>query len=201
MKKLLITTYIILLSISPIFAQMNSDDASEYDVVVSETEYVEKTSSNSYFDLVLEKGSQNPLNKKIPFTLTITPRIDSPRTQILWDVPVVFSLETKHNEFVKLQEDMTYTFSANVKPNRGGSYNIAVNVISWQHDKNKTNTVKYTVTINDALTVQPVDSQYTLTILIVVVSIILLSIVSVFLIIKATKVLLVKLKKWLTPPF
>lgn len=201
MKKLLITTYILLLSISTIFAQMNSEETFEYDIVVNETEEIEKTSSNSYFDLVMEKGSQNPLSKKIPFTLTITPRIDSPKTQILWDVPVVFSLETKHKEFVDLQKDVTYTFNANVKPNRGGSYNISANVISWQHDTNKTNTVTYTVTINDALTVQPVDSQYTLTLLIVIVSIILLSAASVFLIVKGTKKLLVKLKKWLTPPF
>ncbi|KKP65004.1 MAG: hypothetical protein UR61_C0035G0003 [candidate division WS6 bacterium GW2011_GWE1_34_7] len=201
MKKLLITIYIILFSISPIFAQMNEDKSTEYDVVVTETEDIEKTSSNSYFDLTLEKGSQNPLNKKIPFTLTITPKIDSPKTQILWDTPIVFSVETKHREFVDLDKDVTYTFTANIKPNRGGSYNIAANVISWQHDTNKTNTVTYTITLNNGLTVQPVDSQYTLTILILIVSIILLSIVSVFLIIKGTKKLIVKLRKWLTPPF
>ena len=50
MKKLLITIYIILFSISPIFAQMNEDKSTEYDVVVTETEDIEKTSSNSYFD-------------------------------------------------------------------------------------------------------------------------------------------------------
>ena len=67
MKKILLLTLLLLLNISPILAQ-------EEEGIVS---------SNAYFDLRLTRGVQSPINKSIPFTVYITPKIDSPRTQIL----------------------------------------------------------------------------------------------------------------------
>jgi len=197
MKKFLLTISILLLSLTPILAQ------TEEEVTTTEEEVTttEEESSNAYFDLRLERGTQNPLNKEIPYTLYITPKIDSPKTQILWDVPLVFELTEKHSEFVSLVSGTTYSYKVSLKPEREGTYNIAANVISWQYDTNKSNTVEDIIELNGALVVQPIDAQYTLTILIIVLAVLLLSGISIFVLIKVVKKSVVKLRKWLTPPF
>jgi len=197
MKKSLLTLLILLLSFNLSFAQMEGNGTQGDQIVTDE----EPTSKNAYFDLKLTRGSQNPLNREIPFTITITPKLDSPKTQILWDVPTVFTLKTKHTEFVSLEEGKTYTYSATIKPQREGSYNIVVNVISWQYDTNKTNSVKDTVTLDEGLTVQPMDTQYILTILLLVAGILIISGISIFVLIKVIKKSILKLRRWLTPPF
>ena len=197
MKKSLLTLLILLLSFNLSFAQMEGNGTQGDQIVTDE----EPTSKNAYFDLKLTRGSQNPLNREIPFTITITPKLDSPKTQILWDVPTVFTLKTKHTEFVSLEEGKTYTYSATIKPQREGAYNIVVNVISWQYDTNKTNSVKDTVTLDEGLTVQPMDTQYILTILLLVAGILIISGISIFVLIKVIKKSILKLRRWLTPPF
>jgi len=198
MKKILLTLLILLLSFNISFAQTENEVTLGDDQIVADDD---STSNNAYFDLELTRGTQNPLNREIPFSITITPKLDSPKTQILWDIPSVFSLKTKHSEFVSLEEGKTYTYSATIKPQKGGSYNIVVSVISWQHDTNKTNSVRDTVTLNKGLTVQPVDAQYTLTILLLVAGILVVSGISIFVLVKVIKKSITKIRKWLTPPF
>lgn len=185
MKKILLLTLLLLLNISPILAQ-------EEEGIVS---------SNAYFDLRLTRGVQSPINKSIPFTVYITPKIDSPRTQILWDVPTVFNLKTKHTEFVNLEKGKTYKYSASLTPDRDGAFNIAVNVISWQHDTNKTNTVKETITIGKGLTIQPPDARYTTGLIIFVLAVILGIVGFLFALVKIIQHFITDIKKWLTPPY
>jgi hypothetical protein len=198
MKKILLTLLILLLSFNLSFAQSEDEIILDEEEIVNEEEQISK---NAYFDLELIRGTQNPLNREIPFEIKITPKLDSPKTQILWDIPAVFTLKTKHNEFVSLEEGQTYTFSATIKPQREGSYNIVVNVISWQYDTNKTNSVKDTLTLSKALTVQPADPQYGLLILLVIASVLIISGISIFVLVKVVKKSITKIRKWLTPPF
>lgn len=200
MKKILLTLLILSFSFNFAFAQDIDDTTlNEEETLVDSEE--EPVSKNAYFDLELIKGTQNPLNREIPFTIRITPKLDSPKTQILWDIPIVFTLKTKHSEFVSLEQGKTYSYSATIKPQREGSYNIVVNVISWQHDTNKTNSVRDTLTLNRGLTVQPADPQYTLMVLLIIAGVLILSGISIFVLVKVVKKSITKLKKWLTPPF
>ncbi len=200
MKKILLTLLILSFSFNFAFAQDIDDTTlNEEETLVDSEE--EPVSKNAYFDLELIRGTQNPLNREIPFTIRITPKLDSPKTQILWDIPIVFTLKTKHSEFVSLEQGKTYSYSATIKPQREGSYNIVVNVISWQHDTNKTNSVRDTLTLNRGLTVQPADPQYTLMVLLIIAGVLILSGISIFVLVKVVKKSITKLKKWLTPPF
>jgi len=199
MKKILLTLLILSFSFNFAFAQDIDDTTLNEEETLVDSE--EPVSKNAYFDLELIRGTQNPLNREIPFTIRITPKLDSPKTQILWDIPIVFTLKTKHSEFVSLEQGKTYSYSATIKPQREGSYNIVVNVISWQHDTNKTNSVRDTLTLNRGLTVQPADPQYTLMVLLIVAGVLILSGISIFVLVKVVKKSITKLKKWLTPPF
>ncbi|OGC45075.1 hypothetical protein A2400_00450 [candidate division WS6 bacterium RIFOXYB1_FULL_33_14] len=199
MKKILLTLLILSFSFNFAFAQDIDDTTLNEEETLVDSE--EPVSKNAYFDLELIRGTQNPLNREIPFTIRITPKLDSPKTQILWDIPIVFTLKTKHSEFVSLEQGKTYSYSATIKPQREGSYNIVVNVISWQHDTNKTNSVRDTLTLNRGLTVQPADPQYTLMVLLIIAGVLILSGISIFVLVKVVKKSITKLKKWLTPPF
>ncbi len=157
-------------------------------------------SENRYFDLTLERGPQTPFGQYVPYTLTVTPHLDSSRTQILWNMPTTLEAYPKHKEFVSLEKDQTYVFEGRIKPLRGGIYDFSISVISWQYDTNYTNSVGDNVVFNDSLVFQPVSSYYNwmnvLKFGLFFVGFAIAVVVAVIVIKKYTK----KAKKWLTPP-
>ncbi len=157
-------------------------------------------SSNNYFDLELIRGSQNPITKNIPFKVIITPKISSPKTQIIWNTSSVFTLEKDHPEFVSLSKDQTYTYSVTLKPQKEGTYHISTNVVSWQFDSNKSASVGYNITLNKSLVVQPVDTFYIVFLVLFILAIVAIAGLAVFLIKKSINILTKKVKIWLTPP-
>jgi hypothetical protein len=159
------------------------------------------TSVNNYFELELVRGSQSPFNKSIPYTLYITPKVNSSRTQIIWEVPTTLDVRTSHKEFVNLQKDQTYSYRANLVPNRDGTYEISVNVIAWQFDTNYTNSVSSTLTLSKSLVIQPVDSEYTISIMLMIVGGIILLGIGGFFAYKLSQRMVKSLKLWLTPPY
>lgn len=159
-----------------------------------------RKSSNMYFDLILEQKPQTPFGNYIPYILTITPHIDSARTQILWNMPTTLEARPRHDDFVSLQKGETYTFRGRVKPLRGGTYDFSISVISWQHDTNFTNTISDTVRINRNLVLEPVSSQYQILNILRYVGFILLFVGISILAVKLVKKYMQKAKKWLTPP-
>jgi len=76
-----------------------------------------------------------------------------------------------------------------------------VNVISWQTDSNKANSADYKLVIDKSLTVQPVDTMYTVYIILFIVGVIGVFVLLFFLIKKGANVLTKKAKSWLTPPY
>ncbi len=204
MRKFLFITTLLLLSSTTVFAQdqLLIDTQLENETVQIEDEKTHTvTSSNQYFELELKKGTQNPFTKTIPFTVRITSKIDSSKTQILWNVPTVFKVNKNHNEFVSLKRDQSYTFSATLKPEREGNYDISVNVISWQYDSNKSNSANYNISLDESLVIQPVEAMYTLYIILFIIGILGGTALIVFLIIKGVKILTQKAKVWFTPPY
>ena len=205
MKKILLTLFTFTMLISPVFSQEQLNDTSvepvEEKTQVEDEKTNSTTSINKYFELELKRGTQNPLTKTIPFTVYVTPKINSSKTQILWNVPAVFDVERKHNEFVSLTKGQTYSFSASLTPQKSGSYEVSVNVISWQTDSNKANSADYKLVIDKSLTVQPVDTMYTVYIILFIVGVIGVFVLLFFLIKKGANVLTKKAKSWLTPPY
>ncbi len=217
MKKfsLILTILVTLFSSSlllPSFLNAQAELTSEETALISEETELEsevtediidentKSTKNRYFDLTLERKPQTPFGKNVPYILTITPHLDSPKTQILWNTPTTLQASSKHAEFVALESDQTYTFEGKIKPLRSGSYDFSISVISWQHDTNYTNSIKDNLVFDSNLVLQPVSSHYqTLNILRFVLTglgFIGLVILTIIIVKKYTQ----KAKKWLTPP-
>lgn len=206
MKRIMLFVLSIFLITTPLFAQEDLEVTSETDeqfdkaVQVADEKNNSVTSTNQYFEIELKRGTQSPISKKIPFTAVITPKIDSPKTQILWNVPTVFKFDSNNPEFVSLKKGETYSYSISIEPDKAGAYDISVNVISWQYNTNKSNSANYNITIGDSLTIQPTDPQYTMLLLLMIFGILAGTGLITFLLIKSIKMLIKKAKIWLTPP-
>jgi hypothetical protein len=168
-------------------------------VLAQEEEITTKTSTQ-YFDLAITRGMQSAWDNSVKYTVTITPKIDSEKTQILWDAPTAIDITPKHSDFVNLTRDQTYTLSAKVKPERAGSYEISVNVISWQHDTNYTNSVNDLITFDSNLHITPQDASYIYAVLVKYLIILVLICLLTWGVIFFAKKGFKSLKKWLTPP-
>jgi hypothetical protein len=151
--------------------------------------------------LKLERKTQSAFNKKIQYILTVKPHLNSAKTQIIWKSPTTMEIQPKHSEFSNLREGEEYMFKANLLPLKGGTYEFAVSVISWQHDTNYTNSIGEKITFNENLILQPVSSQYTLESILMIVGILLGSAIIIFIAVKIVKNYMMKAKKWLTPPY
>ncbi len=191
MKKILIII-VLLLTFTPLSTVIAQENEEEINLI--------STQENKYFELTLEKITQSAFDKSILYELTIKPLIDSPRTQITWVSPLSFKTNPKHSEFVDLEIDQTYTYKANIKPLKSGTYDISVSVVSWQYDTNYTNSISDTVVINGSLLVEPVFSEYTTGVIIITVISLLLFAFLIWFVIKLAKKGAAKAKKWLTPP-
>lgn len=196
MKKILLTLLAFLLLSGVALAQQS--DNIENDLVIDTNT---SETSSQYFNIELKKGVQNPITKKIPFKIVITPKINSSKTQILWNVPTVFTVTKNHSEFVSLIRDQTYTYSALLKPNKEGSYNISVNVVSWQTDSNKSNSADTNITLNKSLIVSPIETMYIVYIFLIVLLVAGIATLIIFLLSKGIKLLVKKAKIWFTPPY
>ena len=159
-----------------------------------------KLSQNIYFDLTLERGPQSAFGQYVPYTLTVTPHLDSPKTQILWNTPTTIEAYPKHEEFVSLEKDQTYVFEGRIKPLRGGIFDFSISVIAWQYNTNYTTSIADNVVFNDNLVFQPVSSNYqwmnVLKFGLLFVGFAIAVVAVIIVVKKYTK----KAKKWLTPP-
>lgn len=161
----------------------------------------ENLSTNTkYFDIRMERGGQAAWDKAVTYIIYVTPKMDSERTQIIWEAPVAIDISPKHKEFVDLYQGQTYNFKAKIKANKPGNYEISVNLIAWEHDANYTNSVNDLITFDNRLLAVPLDSKYTLKVVgkyfIIFGSIGVL----IWILVLKGKIWLIKLKHWLTPP-
>lgn len=180
------------------------EEIAEEESIPIVTEDVKKKtvmSENNYFELELVRGAQSPFNKSIPYTVYITPKIESDKTQIRWEVPSTLKADPSHKEIVTLNKGETYKFKATISPQRAGTYDVTVNIVSWQYNTNYTNSVSSTVTLSDNLVVDPVDSEYTISILFLVLFGILLLGGAGFFVYKSSDKIIKRIKIWLTPPY
>lgn len=159
------------------------------------------TSTNKYFDLVLIRKNQSGFTKAVPYELYITPHLDSPKTQIRWFVPSTLTVKNRHKEFLEMKEGQTYKVKADVFAKKGGKYEVAVNVISWQHDTNYLNGINDTISFDKSLVLQPVSTSYTLTNVLKYVLVLVAFILASYLIVILGKKYSKRIKLWLTPPY
>lgn len=160
----------------------------------------ENSTTTKYFDIELIRDGQSAWNKAVTYTVHVTPKIDSTRTQILWDAPFSVEINPRHKEFVDMYRGETYTFKANVKAKRPGSYEITVNLIAWQHDTNYTNSLSDIVTFDNDLLVVPRESNYIYSLIGKYLIIAVASGLTIWGIVVYGKNGIKALKKWLTPP-
>ena len=187
MKKILLTT-VILLSLLitntvPLYAQESS-----------------LTTDTQYFEISMERVSQSAWNKTVTYTIYVTPKIDSPRTQIIWDAPTLVEINPKHEEFVDLYNGETYSFNTTIKAKQEGSYELSVNLIAWQHDTNYTNSVSDIITFDSNLLAQPIEPSYTYGNIAKILIIVFLSGLGVWGMVVLSKKGFNSFKKWITPP-
>jgi len=166
----------------------------------AQEEDVTTQQQSPYFDLKLTQVSQSVLNKSIKYSLEVTPLKDSAKTQILWETPLSFTVDAKHKDFVSMTVGQTYVYEAIVYPTRSGTYEITASVTAWEYDTNYTNTASQDLTLNDSLVSQPVSSDYQVGVILFTVLILLVSGLAIWGAVKLTKMVMVRTKKWLTPP-
>lgn len=203
---IILVTGVLLFSSPKAYADDAEEEATTTKTVTIEDQSVSVVSdtetkvTNRYFDLTLTQGVQSVFDKKVTYTLKITPHLDSPKTQIIWNYPATLKLYQHHKEFLSMREGETYTVKASFKPLKRGVYNITASVVSWQHDTNYTNAVSDDIEFDKSLISQPVPSEYRVATLLMYIGILMLSGLTVFLVIKLVKKYSEKAKKWLTPP-
>jgi uncharacterized membrane protein len=187
MKKILIclSIFFFILLPSSVFAQEDQSNLS---------------TTTQYFDITLVREGQSAFNKAVTYTVYVTPKIDSSRTQITWDAPVSIDINPKHKEFIDMYRDQTYSFKASIKAKREGSYEISVNLIAWQHDTNYTNSVSDIITFNSNLLAVPVGPSYTYSLIAKYLLIALVIVFIVWALYIYGKKGLKSFKDWLTPP-
>lgn len=206
--KLISTLFsLLLLSISylPSFAENNLvedliDTVPSNSRDSTEIEDLEDEESNHFFDIRIKSGAQSAFSGKVTYTVEITPYLDSPKTQILWNAPVALEITPKHKEFLSMSKGVTYTVKAKIEPKRGGVYPITVSAISWQHDTNYTNSARDEITFDSGLKQQPVSQSYIVGNVMKVVLTLLVAGGAIFAVIKIVKKYSPKAKKWFTPP-
>jgi hypothetical protein len=187
MKKVIISFLIIFSFLTPFLVHAQESDNN-------------LSSNTKYFDIRMERGGQAAWNKAVTYIIYVTPKMDSERTQILWEAPVAIDINPKHKEFVDLYQGQTYTFKAKIIANKPGKYEISANLIAWEHDANYTNSVNDLVTFDQRLLAIPVDSTYTLKV-IGKFAIIFGSIgLFIWILVLKGKKWMIKFKHWLTPP-
>jgi len=160
----------------------------------------ENSTTTKYFDIELIRDGQSAWNKGVTYTVHVTPKIDSTKTQIVWDAPSSIEIKPKHKEFVDIYRGETYTFKANIKAKKPGSYEITVNLIAWQHDTNYTNSVSDIVTFDNDLLVVPRESNYIYSLIGKYLIIAIASGLAIWGIVVYGKKSIEAFKKWLTPP-
>lgn len=184
MKKLLISLILLVSLLSPTLLLAQEAD----------------NTTTRYFDISMRQLGQSGWNKAVTYAIYVTPKLDSPRTQILWDSASAIEISPRHSEFVDLYRNETYTFKAKVKPKRSGTYEISANLIAWQYDTNYSSSVSDNVTFNSNLIVEPIETKYTLE---VITKYLVITLIIAGLIVASVvygKKSIKSLKKWLTPP-
>lgn len=182
---------------------MEKDIGENENITIDEVIKVDENTTkvtNRYFDLTLERKPQSAFGKHIPYVLTIVPHLNSTETQILWNTPSTLEASPKHEEYVSLREGETYSFKANIKPLKSGTYDFSVSVISWQHDTNYTNSIDDSITLSRNLVLQPISDEYTTWNIVKVVGFLILFAALCYISIVLVKKYMIKAKRWLTPP-
>lgn len=192
--------YLLTISFTVLMVLSTSNHVLAADDTETETDNNTKLSENRYFDLTLERGPQTPFGQYVPYTLTVTPHLDSPKTQILWNMPTTLQAYPKHDEFVSLKKDQTYVFEGRIKPLKGGVYDFSISIISWQYDTNYTNSVGDNVVFSNSLVLQPVSSYYNWMTVLKFALIFVGFAVVIVAVVTIVKKYAEKAKKWLTPP-
>jgi hypothetical protein len=188
MKKFIITIALFLIALFPVVSYAQEEDENTLNT------------TTQYFDIKLVRDGQSAWNKNVTYEIYVTPKIDSPKTQILWDAPTAVEITPRHKEFVDMYRGQTYSFKAKIKPLRAGSYEVTANLIAWQYDTNYTNSVSDIVTFNQNLIATPIDTSYTISLISKYLIIALGSGLVIWGLVVFGKKGVVALKKWLTPP-
>lgn len=187
--KIILTIILFILSCSPVSAQQNKQELGETNI-----------KTVKYFEVQVDENSQNPFTKTVTLTVTIKALLDSPKTEISWDIPSTLEANLKSKRFYSLNEGDSLSQKITIKPKTAGTNNITASVISWQHDTNYTNSSTRTLTFDKDLEIIPKTSEYNTSVLIMYIGFLLLAGIMIFLIIKVVKKGTQKAKKWLTPP-
>jgi hypothetical protein len=117
-------------------------------------------SSHGMFEVTAEIGTQKVLGNSIPLTITIDPRIDSNKAEVLWDVPRGLETEDETDRWFTMVENSTRSFSINVVPTELGRYVVVVDVTAWRYDTNYVGSAEFEFRIDDQLHITPAQSEY-----------------------------------------
>ncbi len=177
---------------------------SEIDIQIENTE-TDYENSDEYgiinpFDIKIKIGTQNPLTKRIPLIVTVTPNIDTERVEITWDSRYGLDFSNSFAQYLKLEKDLPYEFKSTLIPEEPGSYTLTVNVTEWSYGKNYTSSEDVSLTLSENLVATPPTEGYGIAQLIMLLGLLVAFVVFIFLLIILGKKAMAWLKDWLKPP-
>ncbi len=179
----------------------DNDDKTDYyeDDIEDSSEETEQGIINP-FDIKITFGTQNPLNKKIPVWIAVTPNIDAERAEITWDSRYGLTFIPQYEQFVKLNKGETYSFKTILVPEEPGSYTLTVNVNEWGYGRNYTSSSDIQLKISENLVTDPATEGYGIATIVMYIVLALIAVAVIFLLIFAGKKFATWMKEWLKPP-
>jgi hypothetical protein len=154
----------------------------------------------NYYDIEVSVGTQSAWTNKVPITVRFKPAIDSLKTDVSWDAPIGVKITNKYDNYFATTAGQVYTVTADLTPQKSGTYDIAVNVTAWNTDANYTNTERFTITFDNSLVITPLQPGYAFSIALRIFLYVVAAGIIIFLLIIGLKKGLLELKQWLKPP-
>lgn len=184
---------------SSLYAQTTEETEEQNDSnLTSDTD--ESQDLSNPFQIEMKVGTQSPWSKKVPVEVIFTPKFDSSRTQVDWDIPLGLEVEKKYQDFFDAKKGETYSVEALIDPQQPGTYNIVVNITNWGYGSNVTSSSKMTLTFDQSRIVEPRTAGFqtasTIRYIVVLGSLVLIGIGIFF----GAKKGMRSLQAWLKPP-
>lgn len=120
----------------------------------------EITGDTDVISVSTELGLQSVITGKIPLIIRITPKIDSSKAQVRWDLPRGLDTSSPEDVWFEMQEGVTREFRIEVSPASAGRYKTVVDVTAWRYDTNYVSSAAFLFEIDEKLHITPAPDGY-----------------------------------------
>jgi hypothetical protein len=144
-----------------------------------------------------EMGLQSVITGKIPLIIRVSPKIDSRKAQVRWNLPRGLYTQSPEDVWYEMQEGVTREFRIDVVPTSAGRYETVVDVTAWRYDTNYVSSAAFLFEIDEELHVTPAPEGYTRNLALYRATLALLSLIAIIIAFFAVKFGIGRFRRWL----